>query len=113
MEASRAARLLSALSHEHRLAVFRLLVQAGPQGRPAGEIAAEVGLAAPTLSFHLAQLSNTGLLRARQDGRFIHYSADFAAMNALVAFLTENCCGGNLCGPQPVACAPARKAGKR
>ena len=108
-----AARLLSALSHEHRLGVFRLLVQAGPQGRPAGEIAAAVGLAAPTLSFHLAQLSNAGLLRARQDGRFIHYSADFATMNALVAFLTENCCGGNPCGPQHAACAPARKAGKR
>jgi DNA-binding transcriptional ArsR family regulator len=113
METTSAARLLSALSHEHRLAVFRLLVQAGPEGRPAGEIAAEVGLAAPTLSFHLAQLSNAGLLRARQDGRFIHYSADFAAMNSLVAFLTENRCGGNPCGPQPVVCAPARKAGKR
>jgi DNA-binding transcriptional ArsR family regulator len=113
MEASSVARILSALSHEHRLGVFRLLVQAGPEGRPAGEIADELGLAPPTLSFHLAQLSNAGLLQARQDGRFIHYSADFTAMNALVAFLTENCCGGNPCGPQPVACAPARKSVKR
>ena len=113
MEASSVARILSALSHEHRLGVFRLLVQAGPEGRPAGEIADELGLAPPTLSFHLAQLSNAGLLHARQDGRFIHYSADFTAMNALVAFLTENCCGGNPCGPQPVACAPTRKTVKR
>jgi ArsR family transcriptional regulator, arsenate/arsenite/antimonite-responsive transcriptional repressor len=113
METTAAARLLSALSHDRRLEVFRLLVQAGPQGLPAGAIAAELELAPPTLSFHLAQLSNAGLLRARQDGRFIHYSADFAAMNSLVAFLTENCCGGNPCGPESIVCAPARKTAKR
>jgi len=113
METSSAARVLSALSHEHRLGVFRLLVEAGPAGRPAGKIADALGLAPPTLSFHLAQLSNAGLVRARQAGRFIHYSADFDAMSALVAFLTENCCGGNPCGPQPAACLPARKTAKR
>jgi ArsR family transcriptional regulator, arsenate/arsenite/antimonite-responsive transcriptional repressor len=113
VETSAAARILAALSHEHRLGVFRLLVEAGPEGLPAGEIADELGLPPPTLSFHLAQLSNAGLLRARQSGRFIHYSADFEAMNTLVAFLTENCCGGNPCGPQPAACAPARKTAKR
>jgi DNA-binding transcriptional ArsR family regulator len=113
METTLAARLLAALAHDRRLAVFRLLVAAGPSGLPAGEIADELDLAPPTLSFHLAQLSNAGLLRARQDGRFIHYSADFGAMSALVAFLTENCCGGNPCGPQAPVCAPARRTAKR
>jgi DNA-binding transcriptional ArsR family regulator len=113
VETSAVARILAALSHEHRLGVFRLLVEAGPEGLPAGKIADELSLAPPTLSFHLAQLSNARLLRARQEGRFIHYSADFDAMNALVAFLTENCCGGIPCGPQPAACAPARKTAKR
>jgi DNA-binding transcriptional ArsR family regulator len=82
--------------------VFRLLVQAGPAGRAAGTIGDELGIPPATLSFHLAQLAGAGLVRPRQDGRFIYYSADFEAMNALVGFLTENCCGGNACGPQPI-----------
>lgn len=113
MEMTSATRALSALAHEHRLAAFRLLVQAGPQGLPAGEIASKLGLAAPTLSFHLAQLSNVGLLQARQEGRFIYYSANFVEMNALVAFLTENCCAGVACGPEPVACTPMQSTEKQ
>jgi DNA-binding transcriptional ArsR family regulator len=113
METATAIRALGALAQETRLAIFRLLVQAGPTGRPAGEIAAALDIAPATLSFHLAQLSNAGLLAARQDGRFIYYSARFDAMNELVAFLTENCCGGNDCAPAAIACPPARKGTKR
>jgi DNA-binding transcriptional ArsR family regulator len=90
---------LSALAHETRLKVFRLLVQAGPEGMAAGSIGETLELAPATLSFHLAHLARTGLARSRQDGRFVIYSADFAAMNELVGFLTENCCGGRSCAP--------------
>ena len=90
---------LSALAHETRLAVFRLLVEAGPQGLPAGVIAERLDLPPATLSFHLAHLSRTGLAASRQEGRFVIYSANFDSTNALVAFLTENCCGGRSCAP--------------
>jgi DNA-binding transcriptional ArsR family regulator len=109
MEMSSATRALGALSHAHRLAAFRLLVQAGPAGRPAGEIAAALGISPPALSFHLAQLANAGLVRTRQDGRFVYYSADFEAISALLQFLTENCCGGNPCTPVPQLGAPKRR----
>lgn len=99
MEASAALTCLSALAHETRLGLFRRLVQAGPAGLTPGALAAEFGLAPATLSFHLKELNQAGLLRARQDGRFIHYSADFAAMNALLGYLTENCCAGADCLP--------------
>jgi DNA-binding transcriptional ArsR family regulator len=89
---------LAALAHEKRFAAYRLLVEAGPEGRAAGAIAEALAIPAATLSFHLAQLAQAGLVRARQDGRFIFYSANFEAMNALVGSLTENCCGGNPCG---------------
>lgn len=102
MEATSTIRALGALAQESRLAIFRLLVQAGPAGRAAGTIGDELGIPPATLSFHLAQLAGAGLARARQDGRFVYYSADFGAMNALVGFLTENCCGDNACGPQPI-----------
>jgi len=111
METTPALKALGALAQETRLAIFRRLVQAGPSGMAAGAIAEVLDVAAPTLSFHLAQLGNAGLVQSRQAGRFVYYSADFDAMNRLVGFLTENCCGGNACGPQAVACAPA--AGKR
>lgn len=101
MKIGSATSALAALSHAHRLAAFRLLVQAGPEGRPAGEIAAALGISPPALSFHLSQLANAGLVRMRQAGRFVYYSADFEAMNALLAFLTANCCGGNPCTPVP------------
>lgn len=103
MEATKAVRALSAIAQETRLAVFRLLVQQGPTGLAAGEIAARLGLAPATLSFHLKELSHAALVTMRQDGRFIYYAADFDAMNALVGFLTENCCAtdGASCAPAP------------
>lgn len=102
MEPKTAVQSLAALAQENRLAVFRLLVQAGPTGVSAGEIGAELGIAPATLSFHLKELSHASLVVARQDGRFIFYSANFEQMGALVAFLTENCCGrdGVSCAPQ-------------
>jgi ArsR family transcriptional regulator len=90
---------LSALAHDTRLKVFRLLVEAGPEGLAAGSIGETLGLAPATLSFHLAHLARAGLARSRQDGRFVIYSADFGSMNELVGFLTENCCGGRSCAP--------------
>jgi DNA-binding transcriptional ArsR family regulator len=108
MKLSAATRALAALSHAHRLAAFRLLVQAGPEGRPAGEVASALGISPPALSFHLSQLANAGLVRAKHDGRFVYYSADFEAMNALLEFLTENCCGGNPCTSVPRLGAPKR-----
>lgn len=90
---------LSALANEHRLAVFRLLVQAGPEGMAAGVIADRLELPASSLSFHLAHLTRAGLIVQRRESRSLIYSADFDAMNALVGFLTENCCGGASCAP--------------
>ena len=113
METIAAIKALGALAQETRLGIFRMLVQAGPDGLPAGEIAGRLGLAAPAASFHLAQLSHAGLARSRSQGRFVIYSADFERMTGLVAFLTENCCGGAPCGPVPVACSPTRKGTKR
>ena len=86
---------LSALAQESRLKVYRLLVEAGPEGVPAGRIGEELQLPPATLSFHLAHLARAGLARSRQEGRFVIYSADFEAMNALVGYLTENCCAGS------------------
>jgi DNA-binding transcriptional ArsR family regulator len=83
---------LAALAQASRLSVFRLLVRKGPDGMPAGEIAERLGVAPNTLSFHLKELSNAGLLKARQEGRFIYYAPDFKAMNGLLSYLTENCC---------------------
>ena len=99
METTQAIDALAALAHETRLKVFRLLVQAGPEGLPAGTIAERLDLAPATLSFHLAHLSRAGLALSRQEGRFVIYSANFPGTNALVAFLTENCCGGRSCAP--------------
>jgi DNA-binding transcriptional ArsR family regulator len=99
METKHAVQALSALAQDTRLAIFRLLVQTGPAGLAAGQIGEKLDLAPATLSFHLAGLTRAGLARSRQDGRFVIYSADFAAMNALVAFLGENCCGGASCSP--------------
>lgn len=90
---------LYALAQESRLAVFRLLVQQGPEGLCASDIAAKLKLAPATLSFHLKELSNAGLLKSRQEGRFIYYAPDFKAMNGLLAYLTENCCAGSSCAP--------------
>jgi ArsR family transcriptional regulator, arsenate/arsenite/antimonite-responsive transcriptional repressor len=89
---------LGALAQPHRLAAYRLLVQAGPEGMAAGALAQALAVPNSSLSFHLAQLSGAGLIAQRRSGRSLIYSADFAAMNRLVAFLTENCCGGADCG---------------
>jgi len=90
---------LAALAQESRLKVYRLLVEAGPEGLPAGRIGEELDLPPATLSFHLAHLARTGLVRSRQEGRYVIYSADFQNMNQLVGYLTENCCGGRACAP--------------
>ena len=90
---------LGALAHDSRLGIFRLLVQAGPEGLPAGGIGDKLGLPPATLSFHLAHLARSGLATSRQQGRFVIYSADFRNMNRLVEFLTDNCCGGKSCLP--------------
>jgi len=100
METTQAIDALAALAHPSRLAIFRLLVEAGPQGLAAGAIAGKLKLPAATLSFHLANLAHAGLVRNRQEGRFVIYSTDFDHMNALVAYLTENCCTGAACAPR-------------
>lgn len=97
METTQAVAALAALAQETRLKAYRLLVEAGPEGLPAGRIAEELALAPATLSFHLAGLTRAGLAQSRQEGRFVIYSASFDNMNALVAFLTENCCQGAAC----------------
>ena len=96
--------ILACLAQEARLDIFRLLVQTSPNGLAAGDIAAKLNLPASTLSFHLKELSHAGLIKSNQSGRFIYYSADFAVINGLLAFLTENCCGGQKeCCAEPVA----------
>jgi len=94
MELELAVARLAALAQKSRLSVFRLLVQQGPAGLPAGDIAQRLGMAPNALSFHLKELSNAGLLRSRQEGRFVIYAPDFSAMNGLLDYLTENCCAG-------------------
>ena len=100
---------LGALAHEHRLAIFRLLIERGPEGMSAGRIADRVGLVPSSLTFHLQNLQRAGLITQRRESRQLFYSADFTAMNALVGYLTENCCAESSvqCG---VSCAPAQPA---
>ncbi|SHM93109.1 DNA-binding transcriptional regulator, ArsR family [Duganella sacchari] len=90
---------LAALAQESRLAVFRLLVQTGPAGLAASKIGERLEIAPSSLSFHLKELTHAGLIGSRQDGRYVIYSADVGAMNGLINFLTENCCGGAPCKP--------------
>jgi ArsR family transcriptional regulator, arsenate/arsenite/antimonite-responsive transcriptional repressor len=97
MKSNTVVRALGALAHESRLAIFRALVVAGPEGLAAGDIAQQLGVSPSGLSFHLKDLSHAGLVDARQDGRFIFYSANFNAMSGLIGFLTENCCEGRTC----------------
>ena len=108
MEIGTASRGLAALGHETRLAIFRLLVQAGPEGLNAGAICEKVGIPSATLSFHLAHLTRVGLISRRQEGRFIYYAADYTAMNELLGYLTENCCQGKQCLPA-AACRSGTK----
>jgi ArsR family transcriptional regulator len=101
MESKEVVAALGALAHETRLAVFRLLVERGPDGLSAGTIADKLGLPPSSLTFHLQQLTHAGLITQRRLSRQLIYATDFAAMNAVMAFLTENCCGSG------AACLPA------
>ncbi len=106
MESKTAVDALSALAQVSRLQIYRLLVQAGPEGLAASEIAERLGIPPNTLSFHLRTLSHAELVHSRQQSRFVYYSANYERMNALLSFLTDNCCGGRSCAP---AAAPARR----
>ena len=111
MKKQNALAILAALAQDSRLDVFRLLVEAGPQGMPAGHIAASLKLPPSALTFHLDRLREAGLVTVRRDGRSMVYAAQFAAMDALVAYLTDHCCQGRpeLCAP-PVRRRAARKS---
>ena len=110
METTTAITALSALAHESRLGIFRLLVEQGPEGLPAGEIASRRRLSNANASFHLKELTNAGLIKSAQAGRFIYYAANYKTMNGLVDYLTRNCCQGSACD---IACAPILKRKKR
>jgi ArsR family transcriptional regulator len=97
MKTTEALAALAALAQESRLAIFRFLVTLGPAGMAATKIGEELGIPPSSLSFHLKELTHAGLIRPRQESRFIIYAADFEQMNALISFLNENCCGGNPC----------------
>ena len=106
MDNARAVAALASLAQEHRLSIFRLLVQAGEKGMPAGAIADALGVPNSSLSFHLAHLHRAGLINQERQSRSLIYSANYASMNALVGFLMENCCAGAACTPE-ASCAPA------
>jgi len=103
---------LGALAHEHRLAIYRLLVQQGPRGMPAGAIGESVGLQPSSLTFHLQSLQRAGLIGQQRSSRQLIYSADYGAMNGLVGYLTENCCAaeGTPCCPAPATAVAERPA---
>jgi DNA-binding transcriptional ArsR family regulator len=111
MEKSDALAALSALAQDHRLETYRLLVQAGPEGMPAGEVAAAIGLPPNTLTFHFDRLRQAGLVTVRRDGRSMIYAARYDTMNGLLGYLTENCCrgSGDACVASVEACKPTRK----
>ena len=111
MKKTDAVAALAALAQDNRLDVFRLVVQAGPEGMPAGAVAEALDLAPNTLTFHFDRLRTAGLVSVRRDGRSMIYTAQFEQMNALLGFLTENCCGGAPCAPA-AECKPARKRAK-
>jgi DNA-binding transcriptional ArsR family regulator len=116
MKSKNAIDALSALAQETRLGIFRLLVRQGPDGLPAGAIGERLDIPAPTLSFHLAQLSRAGLVTSRREGRSILYAADYRGMNGLLTYLTEDCCQGrpelcvgSACGPATAIAFPSRR----
>jgi ArsR family transcriptional regulator, arsenate/arsenite/antimonite-responsive transcriptional repressor len=104
MKSAQVVKALSALAQPTRLSLYRLLVERGPEGVVAGEVAKKLKVSPATLSFHFRTLSHAGLIESKQKGRFIYYAANFAAMNGMLAYLTENCCSGN-----PEACKPKSK----
>jgi DNA-binding transcriptional ArsR family regulator len=112
MKTTRVIDALGALAHEHRLAIYRLLVQRGPEGLPAGAIGERVGLVPSSLTFHLQNLQRAGLITQQRLSRQLIYSADFDAMNGLIGYLTENCCSDSNAECSP-SCAPAAKPVKR
>ena len=103
MKTPQAVKALAALAQDTRLAIYRMLVQQGPEGLSAGTIAERLDLPGATLSFHLKELAHAGMVESRQDGRFVFYSANYEQMNGLLGYLTENCCQGEGCG---TACVP-------
>jgi ArsR family transcriptional regulator len=107
MEKMDAVAALGSLAQENRLDVFRLLVQAGPEGMAAGHVAEKLGLAPNTLTFHFDRLRFAGLVTVRREGRSMIYAARYEAINDLIAFLTDNCCQGAPCAPAN-ACKPSR-----
>ena len=109
MDSKQAVAALSALAHEHRLGVYRMLVEAGPEGLNAGTIASRLKLAPSSLTFHVQNLHRAGLVTQERRSRELIYSADFSVMNALVGYLTENCCAGSASCVTECAPAPARK----
>jgi ArsR family transcriptional regulator len=111
MEKTDAVTALAALAQDNRLDVFRLLVEAGPEGMPAGAVATALDLAPNTLTFHFDRLRTAGLVTVRRDGRSMIYAAQFETMNSLLGYLTDNCCGGVPCA-SAVECKPARKRAK-
>ncbi len=111
MEKTDVVAALAALAQDNRLDIFRLLVEAGPEGMPAGAVATALDLAPNTLTFHFDRLRTAGLVRVRRDGRSMIYAAQFETMNSLLGYLTDNCCGGTSCTPA-VECKPARKRAK-
>lgn len=110
MQSSDAVEALGALAQEHRLALFRLLVQAGEDGMAAGALATTLGIPNSSLSFHLAHLTRAGLIEQRRDGRSLIYTADYRAMDRLVGYLMENCCGGAACDPSEQSAAYERNS---
>ena len=115
MDSDRAVQALSALAHETRLALYRMLVERGPEGLSAGVIAESLGIPPSSLTFHVQHLHRAGLVTQRRLSRQLIYAADFAAMNGLVGFLTENCCGRGVCTPvcQPEVEPAASRIRKR
>ena len=111
METKSVVLALAALAQESRLAIFRVLVQAGPAGLAAGKVSAATAIPPSSLSFHLKEMAHAKMLNSRQVGRFIIYAANYSTMNALLSFLTENCCGGNPCTPVSVpSCSPSEES---
>ncbi|MEK7810518.1 MAG: metalloregulator ArsR/SmtB family transcription factor [Pseudomonadota bacterium] len=105
MKPAQVVKALAALAQPTRLSIYRLLVTRGPEGMAAGQIAEKLKVSPATMSFHFKSLSHAGLVESRQDGRFIYYAANFAVMNGMVDYLTENCCGG----PAEVCKVPDKK----
>jgi DNA-binding transcriptional ArsR family regulator len=109
MERSDVVAALAALAQDNRLDIFRLLVQAGPEGMPAGKVADALDLAPNTLTFHFDRLRMAGLVTVRREGRSMIYAARYQSMNALLDYLTENCCRGDADACAPARCPPSRK----